>query len=427
MLTCFLLLSAACNYHAVCAHTDKQQSFSTLRTRITSRGLNFFSKFGHRIVDSEIWKITFPQITIPIEDGPGSGEVNVTELALRSFKSPTFSFKLAPPNGITWRSKGGSVKEDAVWLAAYYLIVPIYLSGYVKAKMDDIRVRMQINLLVRDERPQVEVTDCSIDVQQLQVYITGGAVQWIVNLFRTQLATEVQRVIHQKQKPRVTRKFIQVEMVADVTYGQDRCTLVTKPMDDEVDSTNRMAHIWVSEHVPNCLMRTLYINENLTFSITANGSNERVAKIYPNQTTDIFIRLSEAPYVIVNANGIRMFGISSVDLRLSSEQRQSHRLVRLVMNSTIFVIPAVVNRKLVGTVDNVAIVLREHDSTIGHFSPQLLKLLENVLAKAVKLIGESALKIGLPLPLIDNVTVSDDAQITTKDGYVRIDFDFIYE
>lgn len=76
-------------------------------------------------VDEEIWKLTFPQITIPIEGGPGTGEVNVTELTLRAFKSPTFSFELAPPNGISWQSKGGSTKQEAIWLAGYYYIVPV--------------------------------------------------------------------------------------------------------------------------------------------------------------------------------------------------------------------------------------------------------------------------------------------------------------
>lgn len=57
----------------------------------------------------------------------------------------------------------------------------------------------------------------------------------------------------------------------------------------------------------------------------------------------------------------------------------------------------------------------------------MLEILEKVMAKAVKIIGGVALKIGIPLPLIDNVTISDNAQIVTKNRYIRVDFDFIYE
>ncbi|EJD74974.1 hypothetical protein LOAG_17792 [Loa loa] len=469
------------NYFSVIA----TEQFSTVRVRIAEEGLRFFSKIAHYIVDREIWHITLPQITIPIEDGPGTGEVNVTELTLRAFKSPIFSFELAPPNGIIWQSKGGSVTQEAVWFADYYFIAPIYLSGYVKAKMDDIRVYMQTNLLVRNERPQIEITDCSTDVQQLYVYITGGVIQWVVNLFRAQLASVIKHTIHEKmcdvirktvieinaallafstqvklyknlyvsysckQKPIVTRKYIESEMVFDVTYGQDRCTLPTEQMDDEVGSKRRMAYIWVSEYIPNCLLKTAYNSENLTFTITPNTSAGRFASflrtdcklfaicigkflptlrlLYPNRTTYLLIRLAETPYTVIDTSGIRIFASSTVDLHLSSEKQQSHRLARLVMNSTTYTLPAILQRKVVGTISNVTIILREHDSTIGHFNVQVLEFLEKIMAKGVKLIGGTALKIGIPLPLVDDVTIADDAQIVTRNGYIRVDFDFTYQ
>ncbi|KAK6101157.1 LBP / BPI / CETP family C-terminal domain protein [Brugia pahangi] len=493
MATCYVISSYICNiallitllttanYYSVIA----AEQFSTVRVRIAEEGLQFFSKIAHHIVDEEIWKVTLPQITIPIEDGPGTGEVNVTELTLQAFKSPTFSFELASPNGIIWQSKGGSVKQEAVWLAGYYFIVPIYLSGYVKAKMDDIRVYMQTNLLVRNDHPQVEITDCSTDVQHLYVYITGGVIQWVVNLFRAQLAFVIKQTIHEKmcdvirktvvdinsalsalstqvklyknlyinylckQKPKVTSKYIENEMILDATYGKSRCMLPTEQMDNDVGSKRRMAYIWLSEHIPNCLLKTVYDNENLTFAITPNTSAGRFAGFlrtdcelfaicigkflptlrlkYPNRTTYFFIRLAETPYTVIDANGIRIFVRSTVDLHLSSEKQQSHRLARLMMASTIYTVPTILHRKLVGIISNVTTVLHEQDSTVGHFNVRMLKLLEKIMAETVKLIGGAALKIGVPLPLIDNVTIADDAQIVTRNGYVRVDFDFTYE
>ncbi|VDK63019.1 unnamed protein product [Onchocerca ochengi] len=436
-------------FAANCFSRNAAEQFSTVRLRIAENGLRFFSKIAHHIVDDEIWKITFPQITIPIEDGPGTGEVNTTELTLRRFKSPIFSFKLTPPNGISWQSKGGSAELDAIWLLRYYFIAPIYLSGYIRAKMDNIRVYMETNLLVRDEHPQIEVTDCSVDIRKLNVYITGGVLQWIINLFRAQLAVVIKQTIHQEKNPIAMSKYIEGEMVFDVMYGKDECVLPTKQMDSEVHSTKRMAYVWMSEYIPNCLLQTVYNNENLTFAITPSTSGGRFAGFlrtncgffeicigkflptlrlrYPNRIVFFFIRLAGAPYTIIDANNIRIFANSTVDLYLPSEkQQQSQRLARLVMNSTIYAIPAISHRKLVGTISNVMIILHEQDSVIGHFSFQTLKFLEKVLAKAVKLFGGTALKIGVPLPLIDSVTISDDAQIITKNGYLHLDFDFIY-
>ncbi|CAG9534312.1 unnamed protein product [Cercopithifilaria johnstoni] len=476
-----LIIFFATNYHSVFS----EEQFSTVRVRIAKEAFQFFSKIAHYIVDEEIWKLTFPEITIPIEDGPGIGEVNVTELTLQAFKSPTFSFELASPNGIIWKSKGGSTKQEAVWLAYYNFIVPVYLSGYVNAKMSDIRVYMQTNLFVQNERPQIEISACSTDVHQVYVYITGGVVQWIVNLFRSQLASAIKQIIHQKmcdvirstvvqinaalstlstqiklyenfymrysclQTPVVTGKYIEYEMVFDVTYGQRNCMLPMQQMDDQIDSKKRMAHIWLSEYVPNCLLQTVYNNANLTFAITSNTSSGRFATFlrtdcelfeicigkflpilrlrYPNRITYFLIQLAETPYTVINANGIRIFANSTVDLYLSSEKEQSYRLARLVMNSTIYAIPLFLHRKLVGDISNVTIILLEHDSTVGHFNPQMLEVLEKLMAKIVKSIGVIALKIGIPMPLIDNVTVSDDTDIVTKNGYIRVDFDFTYK
>lgn len=93
----------------------------------------------------------------------------------------------------TWINS--SVKE---MMAHSVHVLQIYLSGYVKAQMDDIRVFMQTNLFIRNERPQIEITYCSMDVRQVYVYITGGIIQWVVNLFRTELAVAVRQTIHEK-------------------------------------------------------------------------------------------------------------------------------------------------------------------------------------------------------------------------------------
>ncbi|VDK56660.1 unnamed protein product [Gongylonema pulchrum] len=73
--------------------------------------------------------------------------------------------------------------------------VKLDLSGYVKAMVNDIRVYLQTSLLVRDERPQIEVTDCSMDVDYIEVNVSGGIIPWIVNLFRKHLAAIVKRYV----------------------------------------------------------------------------------------------------------------------------------------------------------------------------------------------------------------------------------------
>lgn len=42
----------------------------------------------------------------------------------------------------------------------------------------------------------------------------------------------------------------------------------------------------------------------------------------------------------------------------------------LVMNSTIYALPTILHRKVMGTISDVTVTLREHDSTVGHFNAQ---------------------------------------------------------
>lgn len=75
----------------------------------------------------EIWKVDFPQITLPIDIGPGTGQVNVSNLNIQAFNSPKFYFNLAPPNGIVWRSVVGSTCVTGHWQAVYHILGPVSL------------------------------------------------------------------------------------------------------------------------------------------------------------------------------------------------------------------------------------------------------------------------------------------------------------
>lgn len=88
-------------------------------------------KFAERMitlnfkVNYEIKNIAFPSLLIPIESGPGSGYVNITNMKLEQFDSPKFQFKLVPPNGIAWKSVNGSFRIIGDWEAVYDILIPV--------------------------------------------------------------------------------------------------------------------------------------------------------------------------------------------------------------------------------------------------------------------------------------------------------------
>ncbi|VDK25265.1 unnamed protein product [Anisakis simplex] len=54
-------------------------------------------------------------------------------------------------------------------------------------------------------------------------------------------------------------------------------------------------------------------------------------------------------------------------------------------------------------------------------------ILKTLLIDIIKVFAQSLLHVGVPLPVVDNVTLANDAYIVTKTGFVRISSDFIYE
>ncbi|VDK50049.1 unnamed protein product, partial [Gongylonema pulchrum] len=120
-----MLLLLLLQLGTLCTPLYGAEVVSTVRIRLTNKALQFFSRIGHRIADYEIRKLTFPAISLPIEGGPGTGRFNATEVNIRAFESPKFSFSFAPPNGISWNSSGGSTKIFGKWNVHYELIIPV--------------------------------------------------------------------------------------------------------------------------------------------------------------------------------------------------------------------------------------------------------------------------------------------------------------
>uniref|UniRef100_F1KXH8 Uncharacterized protein n=1 Tax=Ascaris suum TaxID=6253 RepID=F1KXH8_ASCSU len=459
---------------------------STIRVRLTDNGLHFFSDEGHHILEHEVKKIDFPQISFPITGGPGTGTVNVTNLKISQFTSPNIQFKLAPPNGIGWKTEGGSVKVVGDWQAVYKLVVPISTSGYVKASAVDIRTVLQADIDVDGKRPQLNIDACSMDVQSVDVIVGGGVLPWIVNLFRPELSRlvreeirsqlcitlqtvlleKVNEILHSlpthiqiannfflnyrcEEKPLSTNSFIEGEMYSDIVYDNTTCDLPIRYMDHEVGHEEYMAHFWISEHIPNCLLLSAHSANLLNFVVDKNFNKGKfksflstscsfislcigrffpiLHEYYPNEFVDLRFHTADTPNITILPSGISTNLLLDVDLFISPWTEHKDVLARLAANVTFDILPSIVNKSLSGTITNVTVVIVEVKSTIGHFNQRFIAVLETLTRDAIEVLAISALRIGIHLPLVDNVTLADDARIVSRQGFLRIDSDFVYQ
>jgi hypothetical protein len=149
-------------------------------------------------VDHEIPKIDFPNISLPIDGGPGSGNVYAYNLKLQKFKSPTFKFALSPPSSITWQSDNGYIKLSGRWKADYTVLATLHLNGWVEVITKGIRSTLSLGAFGQDGHPQIEVHTCDADILELHMSLGGGVIQWIVNLFKEDLSYAVKSAINQQ-------------------------------------------------------------------------------------------------------------------------------------------------------------------------------------------------------------------------------------
>ncbi|CAK5082985.1 unnamed protein product [Meloidogyne enterolobii] len=57
----------------LCLSLSQSQQNPNFVARLSKYGIDFFGLIGHKLVNKELPKTNFPDILLPIDDGPGSG------------------------------------------------------------------------------------------------------------------------------------------------------------------------------------------------------------------------------------------------------------------------------------------------------------------------------------------------------------------
>ncbi|KAI1721146.1 bactericidal permeability-increasing protein [Ditylenchus destructor] len=460
----------------------------TLAARLSTNGLEFLSSIGHRIVNREFPKAEFPDISLPIDDGPGAGTVNVTNLYIPKFESPHFHFKLSPPDGIHFRSRDGAVKVSGEWKAVYEWGITFYSSGWVEVTASDIRSELTLGAFGKRDHPQVRIFNCSAEISQLEVQIGGGVIPWLVNLFRGSVSLAVKKAIHDQfcvttrtaildelndallslpthlpvasniymdyaytTQPIVTSTYIQDLIYMDVVFAQNTsCSLqptqfqiVSPPPDDF------MLNVWVGETVFDCLLESIHNANLVEFALDKNFAERKfatflstscrwyeiclgkffptLAKDHPHAHVDLLFHSARPATVKITSTGMEAKAHFFVDFYLSPwKQHSSNVLARLAMDSNSTVEPAIFGDRLGGQLMDTNVSFTEIFSTFGNFSARFLNTLGVLVKPVMQVAVDTSLKIGIPIPLVENIHVANRTHLTTLLGVIRLDTDLEY-
>lgn len=69
----------------------------------------------------------------------------------------------------------------------------------------------------------------------------------------------------------------------------------------------------------------------------------------------------------------------------------------------------------------------EDFSDIGEMSKTFLTMFEKVFAITARVMVEALLHKGVPLPILDNVTISGDSEINVFERHIRLNADFEFK
>lgn len=111
------------------------------------------------------------------------------------------------------------------------------------------------------------------------------------------------------------------------------------------------------------------------------------------------------------------------------------------MSSSSEVYPDVVNDRIVGKLNDTAVSFKQVQSRIGNFSERyidefrlprishfrLLSTFGLVLKPMLETALDTALRVGIPIPLVENVALSNRTDVLLLDGNVRVASDLVYK
>ncbi|VDM69972.1 unnamed protein product, partial [Strongylus vulgaris] len=248
-----------------------------------------------------------------------------------------------------------------------------------------------------------------------------------------------------EQNPNFTSSYVEAEAAAEILYDDHSChpekmeewtgshcsyflLLKKLPWQFEVELIPKMTVVWMSESVPNCLLKSAHEGKLVRFTVTKDmpsiGSYlktscsllsicigrffKKLRTDYPDQYIDLHFHTYEAPFVSMENDEITINSTFAIDFHINPMKDHPKSLARLVLSSSSSVIPEIVDNRFTGNLTGTHDEIREDFSDIGEIPQTFMNLFEKVFTMTSRVMVESVLHKGVPIPIFDNVTISGE-------------------
>uniref|UniRef100_A0A1I8B326 BPI2 domain-containing protein n=1 Tax=Meloidogyne hapla TaxID=6305 RepID=A0A1I8B326_MELHA len=257
----------------------------------------------------------------------------------------------------------------------------------------------------------------------------------------------------------VINTFIESKLFTDVLAqnNSEICPLgPSTEMPIKESGIKWMTSIWIHSSVPNCLLWSMHKADILQMTIGpdfASGKLKRylqtschiyqiclgtffpiLAREYPDKHIDFHFHSMIPPILKFisltknDENNILLEAKFFVDLHISPWKNNPNVLARLAANSTAIVEPFFENTRIKGNLRNLKVKFSEVNSLIGNFSEEFLHKFSLLCVPILEVVFKSSLNIGIPLPSIEDIILSNGSKLTIlpKSEQIRIDANLEY-
>ncbi|KAM7326975.1 hypothetical protein ACRRTK_013342 [Alexandromys fortis] len=437
-----------------------------LVARITDKGLEYAAKEGLLVLQTELQKITLPDITGDYKiKHAGRGRYEFHSLEVQSCELRGSYLKPLPGEGLSLAISDSSIGLRGKWKASKSFLK---LRGSFDLNVKGIAI--SVNLLLGSNpsgRPTVTASRCSSHIYDVDVDISGN-VGWLLNLFHNQIESKIRKVLENKvceliqksvtsdlqpylqtlpvtaeiddilsidyslvEAPRATAQMLDVMFKGEIFNRNHRSPPAspTPMMSLPEDKCKQMVYFAISDHAFNIASRVYhqagYLNFTITDDMLPPDSNIRlntkafrpftpqITRRYPDMNLELRGAVVSAPLLNVSPGNLSLAPQMEIEGFVLLPSSTPESVFRLGVVTNMFASLTFNNRKVTGMLHPEKAQVKLIESKVGTFNVNLFQAFLNYyLLNTLYPDANNELAKGFPLPLPRKIQLHDlDLQI----------------
>ncbi|KAM5305902.1 bactericidal permeability-increasing protein [Glossophaga mutica] len=422
--------------------------------RITQKGLDYACQQGVAALQKELEKIEIPPFSGSFKiKYLGKGDYSFYSMVIRGVQLPSSQIKLLPNEGLAVSVTNANVKISGKWKARKNFIK---VRGNFDLSVEGISISAGLKLSCDPTSGHSTTTcsSCSSNIASVQVHISGSHLGWLIQLFQKKIESSLRNAMNSKICQVVTSSvsskldpFLQsmpvtakIDNVAGIDYSLlAPPTATAETLDGQLKGEffslahrspppftppalafptdhDHMVYLGISDYffntaglvyqqagVLNLTLKDDMIPKESKFRLTTKFLGTlipQVAKMFPNMTVQLLVRVSSPPRLTVAPAGLAFTPDLEAQAFAVLPNSSLAPLFLLGMSTHVSVEVGTKSDRLVGQLGLDKLLLKLKHSDIGPFSVELLQAIMNyVMPTTVLPKVNERLQKGFPLPL----------------------------